>query len=57
MQILFRISQSKDKKGKPKNPDLDFLIEIHPEDGLLGGEIRFRISRSVGKSALRGLKI
>ena len=21
------------------NPDLDFLIEIHPEDGFLGGEI------------------
>ena len=33
MQILFRISQSNDKKGNPKNPDLDFLIEIHPEDG------------------------
>ena len=39
MQILFRISQSNDKKGNPKNPDLDFLIEIHPEDGFLGGEI------------------
>ena len=25
-------------KGKSKNPDLDFLIEIHPEDGFLGGE-------------------
>ena len=24
--------------------DLHFLIEIHPEDGFLGGEIRFRIS-------------
>ena len=45
LQILFRISQSNDKKGNPKNPDLDFLIEIHPEDGFLGGEIRFRISR------------
>ena len=33
LQILFRISQSNDKKGNPKNPDLDFLIEIHPEDG------------------------
>ena len=32
-QILFRISQSNVKKGNPKNPDLDFLIEIHPEDG------------------------
>ena len=35
------------------NPDLDFLIEIHPEDGFLGGEIRFRISRSIGKSGFR----
>ena len=25
---------------------MDFLIEIHPEDGFLGGEIRFWISRS-----------
>ena len=32
------------------NPDLDFLIEIHAEDGFLGGEIRFRISSSIGKS-------
>ena len=32
-QILFRISQSNVKKGNPKNPDLDFLIKIHPEDG------------------------
>ena len=53
MQILFRISQSNDKKGNPKYPDLDFLIEIHPEDGFLGGEIRFRISRSIGKSGFR----
>ena len=37
-------------KGNPKNPDLDFLIEIHPEDGFLGSEIRFRISLSIGKS-------
>ena len=29
------------------NPDLDFFIEIHPEDGFLGGEMRFRISNSV----------
>ena len=29
------------------------LIEIHPEDGFLGGEIRFRISRSIGKSGFR----
>ena len=41
------------QKGNPKNPDLDFLIEIHPEDGFLGGEIRFRISRSIGKSEFR----
>ena len=33
--------------------DLDFLIEIHPEDGFLGGEIRFRISRSIAKSETR----
>ena len=26
---------------------MDFLIEIHPEDGFLGGEIRFRIWRSI----------
>ena len=32
------------QKGNPWNPDLDFLIEIHPEDGFVGGEIRFRIS-------------
>ena len=32
---------------------MDFLIEIHPEDGFLGGEIRFRISRSIGKSGFR----
>ena len=50
---VFRISQSNDKKGNPKNPELDFLIEIHPEDGFLGGEIRFRISRSIGKSRFR----
>ena len=25
------------------NPDLDFLIEIHTEDGFLGGEIRVRL--------------
>ena len=42
-QILFLISQSNGKKEDLKNPDLDFLIEIHPEDGFLGGEIRFRI--------------
>ena len=35
-----------------RTPDLDFPIEIHPEDGFLGGEIRFRISRSIGKSDL-----
>ena len=45
LQILFRISLSNDGKGNPKTPDLDFLIEIHSEDGFLGGEIRFRISR------------
>ena len=55
LQILFRISQSNDKEGNPKNPDLDFLIEIHPEDGFLGGEIRFRISRSIEKSGFRFL--
>ena len=32
MQILFRISQSNDKKGSPKNPDLDFLIELGNPD-------------------------
>ena len=55
-QILFWISQSNDKKGNPKNQDLDFLIEIHPEDGFLGGEIRFWISCSIGKSGFRFCK-
>ena len=32
---------------------MDFLIEIHPGDGFLEGEIRFRISRSIAKSAIR----
>ena len=32
---------------------MDFLIEIHPEDGFLGGEIRFRISRLIDKSGFR----
>ena len=41
------------REGNQKNPDLNFLIEIHPEDGFLGGEIRFRISRSIGKSGFR----
>ena len=31
---------------KSWNPDLDFIIEIHLEDGCLGGKIRFRISGS-----------
>ena len=48
-----RISQSNDKKGNPKNPNLDFLIEIHPKNGFLGGEIHFRISGSIGKSGFR----
>ena len=50
LQILFQISQS---NGKKENPDLDFLIEIHPEDGFFGGEIRFRILRLIGKSRFR----
>ena len=29
-----------------RNLDLDFLIEIHPEDGFLGGETVFRPSES-----------
>ena len=33
--------------------DLDFLIEIHPEDGFLGGEIRFRICGCIGTSRFR----
>ena len=53
LQILFRISQLNDKKANPKNPDLDFLIAIHPGDEFLRGEIRFRISRSIGKSGFR----
>ena len=30
------------QKGKSKKSGFGFLIEIHPEDGFLGGEIRFR---------------
>ena len=38
---FFRISQSNDEKGNPKNPDLDFLIEIHPEvKSVLGFRVR-----------------
>ena len=48
LEILFRISQS-----NGKNPNLDFLIEIHPVDGFLRGEIHFRISRWMGKSGFR----
>ena len=40
-------------KGNPWNPDLDFLIEIHPEDGFLRGEICFWISRLIAKSKIR----
>ena len=32
---------------------MDFVIEIHHEEGILGGEIRFRISRSIAKSEIR----
>ena len=32
---------------------MDFLIEIHLEDGSLGSEIRYRISRSIAKSGIR----
>ena len=39
--------------SNPWNPDFDFLIEIHPEDGFLRGEICFRISRSVAKSEIQ----
>ena len=53
LRVLFQISQSNDKKGNPNNPDLDFLIEIHPDDGFLGGEVHFRISCSIGKSGFR----
>ena len=52
MQILFRISQSNSKEGNPWNPDLDLLIEIHPEDGFLESEIHFRILRSISKSEI-----
>ena len=41
------------QKGNPWNPDLDFLIEIHPGDRFLGGGIRFRISCSFAKSEIR----
>ena len=32
-------NRTRNPKTDPKNLDLDFLIEIHPEDGFLGGEI------------------
>ena len=41
------------KETDPSNPDLDSLIEIHPEDGFLQSEIRFRISRSIAQSQIR----
>ena len=50
--ILFRISQSNGKKENPTTPDLDFLIEIHPEDGFLGGEIRFGFRVRLGNPDL-----
>ena len=52
-RFLFLSPQPSYDKGNPKNPDLDFLIEIHPENGFLGAEIRFWISRSIGKSGFR----
>ena len=43
LQILFRISQSNGRQEIHKM--WIFLIEIHPEDGFLRGEIRFQILR------------
>ena len=42
---FFRISQTSGKERNAKYPELDFIIEIHFEDGFLGSEIRF--SRSI----------
>ena len=53
LQILFRICQSNGKKEIHEFRDLDFFIEIHPEDGLLGGEILFLILRSIAKAKSR----
>ena len=41
------------QKGKSKKSGFGFLNWIHPEDGFLGDEIRFRIWRSIGKSRFR----
>ena len=49
----FSVSQSNRKKEIHEIRIWIFLIEIHPEDGFLGGQIRFRISRSIGKSGFR----
>ena len=45
LQILFWISQLNDKKANPKNPDLDFLIAIHPGDDFseVKSVFRFRV--------------
>ena len=43
-------------KRNPRNLNLDFLIKIHHEDGFQGGEIRFRISRSIAKNLKSGFQ-
>ena len=43
LQSHFRIFQSNGKKENLWNLDLNLFIEIHHEDGFLGGEISFRI--------------
>ena len=53
LQILFRIPNRTVKRKSMKSGFGFFLIEIHPEDGFLGGQIRFQISRSIGKSGFR----
>ena len=51
LQILFRISQSNGRQEIHKM--WIFLIEIHPEDGFLRGEIRFQILRLNAKCKIR----
>ena len=43
---------SRTVKRKSMKSGFGFLLKIHPEDGFLGGEIRFRISHSIAKSEI-----
>ena len=51
--FIFQLSEKMNDPNIHAFPDLDFLIETHHEDGFLGSEICFRISRSIAKSEIR----